>query len=191
MRAYTTGDTEGVSQHSSGTVTGAAVLPPIVPAKATERAGIAWGGIPLHNSTGGDTAYGTLDCSLPTTAAKRPAAMGLCINEDLIVRSQDLVDTLTPGDVLDTPSALIELCGTIEEMWETAKDASAHHQGILAILENGTLTAANAGDVSESQISAFREALRDLARRQLSPVDEESISERFFYADFGPMSYEE
>lgn len=182
MRSYTTGDTEGGLQHSGAIVTGAASLPQSTAARMPTG-----GAIPLRDVTGSDVDYGTSAQGSSATPARLPASMG--IDEDLLGRAGDLIDTLVPGDALETPSALIELCGTVMEMWETAGEASEPHRTILAELENGVLAAADVGSVSDEQIMALREALRDLARKQLSPTDEETIRERFLDAGFGPMSY--
>jgi len=101
------------------------------------------------------------------------------------------LESINPEDQFETQLQLVSLSGTTMEMWETAAESSEAHQEVLAILENGVRQVARDGMLSDEQLSAIREALRELPQAVLVRSIVETIRVRFLSAGFGPMAFAE
>jgi len=111
------------------------------------------------------------------------------IDNGLVRRAQELLETLDAADEVESPLLLDALRSVVLEMWDSASESSEVHQGILAVLENGAVIAATHGSITPSQLSAFREALTDLSQPRLVLKSAESIRRRFVDEGFNPLSF--
>lgn len=118
---------------------------------------------------------------------ERPRPKG--IELALIVKAQDILDSIDPGDPLETALQLTAFAGTVMEVWESAETASAHHCDILAILENAAILASRSAFATDDQLRAFREALVDLRQDRLVAENVEIIRGRFLHEGFPPLGY--
>lgn len=113
------------------------------------------------------------------------------IDLGLLKKAMELVESIDPDDQFETQLQLVSLAGTLMETWETAAECSEAHQDVLAILENGIRQAARDGMVTEEQLSATREALRELSQPIVVPSAVDTIRTRFVSTGFGPMAFAE
>ena len=110
------------------------------------------------------------------------------INPALVKQAADLVDSMDIDDDVTLRLCLQDLASIIARMWEDGLRCSQPHLDILATLERA-VREARGGSVTRQQVSAFREALADLAQSYLTPVHADVIRSRFLDAGFGPLSF--
>lgn len=160
-------------------------------------------GIAMSRSTGSDldlaeTAYQTggrqalHGYTEPPGARERPRSprnRGGNIDPSLLEKVTQIIESIEIDDTFSTPLYLSTLAGSLLEMWETATGSSEAHQDILATVEAGARVVARTGSVTPGQLSAFREAVSDLARHNLVPENAEFVRERFVREGFGPLSF--
>lgn len=119
---------------------------------------------------------------------REPGATGQ-IDAGLLRKTLEFVDSIVPTDEINTPLFLAALGGTVLEMWESAATSSEYHQDILATLENAVRASTVSGSVTEQQLSAFREALTDLAQTRLVRKNAEVVRLEFIRQGFGPLAF--
>jgi hypothetical protein len=111
------------------------------------------------------------------------------VDSNLIGKAKEIVESVDDTDVVQMQLHLTALAGAILDMWESVLDASEVHQDLLAALENGARQAARAGQVTDAQLSAFREALNDLGQDVLVPANAEVVRSRFVDVGFAPLGF--
>ncbi len=119
---------------------------------------------------------------------REPGATGQ-IDAALLRKALEIVDSIVPTHEINTPLFLAALGGTVLEMWESAATSSEYHQDILATLENAVRAATVSGSVTEQQLSAFREALTDLALTRLVRENAKVVRSEFIRQGFGPLAF--
>lgn len=106
----------------------------------------------------------------------------------LIRKAEDLVSSMDPEDEVTLRLCLQDLASTLGRMWQDSAGCSQPHLDILATLERAVCEA-RGGAVTREQISAFREALGDLAQSYVTPAHADVIRSRFLDVGFGALSF--
>ena len=131
-------------------------------------------GICKHESRGVGT-------SLPVY--KKPLRGSL--DQSLLKRAESIIDGYEPLDPLDATLNMESLQGIVLGLWESAAGSSQYHQDILAALESAVLSIESP---DESQLSVFREAIRDLSNNVLTEEHVEIMRQQFIARGFSPLA---
>ncbi len=106
------------------------------------------------------------------------------VNTNLLQRAIEIVNGLDTDDAIAYVVDLEALRGIVLELWSTAATSSTYSQELLATLEGALLSV----DLpTPDQVSAFREALRDLRSDVITEAHVDVIRRRFIAAGFSPL----
>lgn len=124
---------------------------------------------------------------------RRAPTLGGAVDVVLLARAEEMLKSLDNADAADGVGVqllLTALVGTIADMWESAADATATHQEILATLENGVRIAAGRGErLSSDQSLAIKNGIHFLGQARLARSHAESVRFDFVEVGFPPMAF--
>ena len=104
----------------------------------------------------------------------------------LLDRAEDIIDSFSSDDVVESVINLEALRGIVLGLWKSAKNSSPYHQDILSTLENALLCK---NDFTTENMALFQEAVMDLKNEVLVEEHVKVISSRFIKQGFSPLAF--
>jgi len=97
-------------------------------------------------------------------------------DKGLVERAIEILENVDPKDGYESTLSLGALRSIVYQLWKSVAECSLHHQATLAILERAVLSTT---ELDGSRVSAFREALIDLANPALTDSHVEMLRSHF------------
>jgi len=108
------------------------------------------------------------------------------LDGSLLKRAKAIIDSYNPDDLIESTINVESLRGIVLQLWESAAIATQFHQEILAVLESAV---SSVESFNKTQLSAIREAIKDLENNVLAQAHLDVIRRRFIAEGFSPLAF--